>query len=152
MLSLMINLLKLPWLDTLLNRLSNRFTAHGVIIILLQLEGMGVLPEGTAKAVDGLPVGTIISWSVISVGVYFIMHRPKLTKLDKAKQELELLKVQQEINNLKQTWSVKNNLEPKLSCSEGGQRIQGGSAAKVKPLTLSGELNKSEFKWLRRPQ
>lgn len=64
------------WFNHLANRLLNRFTAHGIIIILLQLQALGIIPENTAKAVDGLPVQDILGWLVVATDIYFILHRP----------------------------------------------------------------------------
>lgn len=105
MVNLLVNIalgaLKSPFLKRIANRLGNRFTAHGVVIILLQLENLGVLPSGSANAVDGLPDAQVFGWVVLAVGAYFVVKRHPKSKLDAAKEELEIAKINQELKAIK---------------------------------------------------
>lgn len=99
---------KVPFLNNLVGRLINRYTAHGIIIIVMQLESMGFLPSGVTNAVDGLPTNQLIGWLLLAMGIYFICHMPKFkSKLERKQYELDMLKVELEIKQLKEELETK---------------------------------------------
>lgn len=95
------------FINNLLNRLTNRWTAHGVVMLALQLEALHVLPEGTAKSFDGMGPYSMLSWIVVCIAVFFIFkkHDSRLEKTQMQtallKEQLEQLKIQKNIQELK---------------------------------------------------
>ena len=94
----LFDLLNKPFISNLLNRFANRWTAHGVVILILQLEHMGILPQDAAQVIDGLSTEKILPWLVIAIGIYFIVKMP--SKTERANNRVEYLKAQIEIVKL----------------------------------------------------
>lgn len=95
---------------SLFNRLVNRYTAHGIIIVVMQLESLGVLPSGTSQSVDGLPTNQIAIWLTVGVGIYFVFHAPKFkSKLERKKNELEILKTELDLMQVKKEIEQEKN-------------------------------------------
>lgn len=83
---------------SVINRLVNRYTAHGIIIVVMQLESLGVLPTGATQSVDGLPTNQIAIWLTVGIGIYFVFHAPKFkSKLERKQNELDLLRAELEL-------------------------------------------------------
>lgn len=96
--TLVQGLLKVPFVNNLLTRLVNRWTAHGVGMVILQLQVMGILPQGTAQLVDGLPAGELAPYLVIAIGIYFIGKMP--SKADRLKKKIEIAKLKKELKEV----------------------------------------------------
>lgn len=102
MLNIFTLFLKNPFCTNLANRLVNRFTAHGITILLLQLENMGILGAGTTEKIDGLPNISIIGWVVISLGAYFVWHAHPRSKLEKIQEKIDIYRAKRELQNLQE--------------------------------------------------
>lgn len=101
-LPLLLSIIKLPFLSTLGSRLVNKYTGSGLILILSSLEMNGVLPEGISKSIDGLPTDKVLPYLIIAIGIWLVFHLPKRkTKIEKLQEELEILKIEKDIENIK---------------------------------------------------
>ena len=103
--NLISKILQLAFVKTLVSRLINRYTSSGIIIVLMQLEQLGVIAKGTSEQVNGLPSGQIAIWLSIGVGVWLIWHIPGhihiKNKLERVKYDIELAKAEEELRELK---------------------------------------------------
>lgn len=101
-LGILTNLIKVPFVGNLANRLVNRYTASGIIVLIMQLETMDIMPKGISKQIDGLPINEIAIWLTLAVGIWLIWHFPKpKSKLDKIKLQIELTKAELELEQVK---------------------------------------------------
>lgn len=108
----------------LTNRLVNRFTAGGAVLIVTQLVHLKILPKGSVAAVDGLSNSQLVPWLIIAVGIWLVFDKGNViakgvtnlidklhtTELEAKQQTHKLKKLDEEISNSYLT-ICKNNLE-----------------------------------------
>lgn len=92
------NLLTKPFIANIITRLGNRWTAHGISLVILALSQQGVLPDNANSLIDGLPLSKIIPWLVVAIGIYFIGKMP--SKADRLRNKADTLRTQIEIAQL----------------------------------------------------
>lgn len=80
--------------DSLTNRLVNKYTTQGSLLLLYTLAQQGVIPLEAVKALEGVP--QMLPWILGALGVYLILKLPKAhrdNQEDKRKHVLEMKKM-----------------------------------------------------------
>ncbi len=73
--------------SSLTNRLANRYTTGGGLILLMVVEQAGILPQGATKALEGIP--NIEYWVLTAVALWLLLEKsPKaISFFYKSKQQ-----------------------------------------------------------------
>lgn len=107
--SFLLSLVKIPFVSKLINHEINKHTSSVSILLVMGLSKLGWLPSGVSKYVNGLPNQLIVGFCLIVIALRLILqfHITPLiktlfkSKIDKLQTQLECLKLQQQINQLK---------------------------------------------------
>lgn len=94
MFTILTSFIKIPFINNLFNRLINKYTGSGIILILSVLGNLGVFPQDIVDKVDGIPANQLFLYLIIAVGIWLVYHMPKFkSKVKRLQEDVNILEL-----------------------------------------------------------